>query len=54
MNTMARVTTEPPGADVSADRETLYRDGIVALNIPPGYARRADRPAAEVNLLSSD
>jgi hypothetical protein len=28
---MADIATEPPSIDVSADRETLYRDGIVAL-----------------------
>jgi hypothetical protein len=28
---MALAATEPPGVDVSADRETLYRDGIAAL-----------------------
>ena len=29
---MAHATTKSPGVDVSAERETLHRDGIVALN----------------------
>ena len=28
---MADIATDPPSIDVSADRETLHRDGIVAL-----------------------